>query len=545
MTWATAFGPACKALATAIESDRPALVHGDCALSWGEFDARTDAIAAGLLAAGLDPGDVVGQAQRNAPEYMLVFFAAAKAGLIPVNINYHYRARELADILSRFGVAAVVRDSEFAVTVDHARGSAPALRLVFDSGALPQAPVGPNFEPAGGPDALFYVATGGTTGMPKAVMWQQEEAWRAFQVASWPALPGTAAAVSETLGDHVARAAASPPPSLANRSPLLLPSPLMHGAGLFAALIVLLRGGTLVTLPGPRFDPDLAIDTIAARGIVQVGFVGDAFALPLVEAIARRPDAADKLAALRFVTSSGAVFSPALKSALLLANPALTIIDALGSSESAGTAVTVTTSRGTAGAGGAGGFGPIPGRELAVLDDGLRPLPVGSAEYGVLARSGPLPLGYLGEDALNARTFPNIDGKRWLVTGDRARIAADGRIEFIGRDNLCINTGGEKVFPEEVEAALQTHPAVADARVIGLPDPRFGQRIAAVVRTLAETDGLSAALDAHARAGLAAYKVPRAWFFTDRPLRLNNGKPDYATARTIAGETIAGEKRPG
>lgn len=533
-TWATAFGPACKALAAAIEPERPALVHGAQTLSWGEFDARTDAIAAGLLESGLRPGDAVGQVQRNAPEYVLAFFAAAKAGLIPVNINYHYRAGEMADILSRFGVAAVIRDAAFASVVDGARASAPALRLVFDSGALPQARPGPGFEPAGGPDTLFYVATGGTTGTPKAVMWQQEEAWRAFQVASWPALPGTAATVAATLDDHLARATASPPPSLANRSPLLLLSPLMHGAGLFAALIVLLRGGTLVTLPGTRFDPDLAIDTIAAGGIVQVGFVGDAFASPLVEAIARRPDAADKLATLRFVTSSGAVFSPALKSALLAANPALTIIDALGSSESAGTAVTVTTSRGTAGAG--GGFGAIAGRDLAVLDDKLRPLAAGSAEYGILARSGPLPLGYLGEDALNARTFPTIDGKRWLVTGDRARFSIDGRIEFIGRDNLCINTGGEKVFPEEVEAALQTHAAVADARVIGLSDPRFGQRIAAVVRTAAGSDALSAALDAHVRASLAAYKVPRAWFFTGRPLRLNNGKPDYATARAIAGE---------
>ena len=236
--------------------------------------------------------------------------------------------------------------------------------------------------------------------------------------------------------------------------------------------------------------------------------------------------------ACAFLTSSGAVFSQSAKERLIAVQPKLTIIDALGSSESGATAISVTTARGTGGPGGKGGFGAVPGRAIKVFDADLRELPPGSVEYGILARAGALPLGYLGEDELNARTFPTIDGVRYLMSGDRARLTLDGRVEFAGRDNLCINTGGEKVFPEEVEAALQAHPAVRDARVIGLPDARFGKRVAAVV----DMDGTpdAAALDAHCRAALAAYKVPRRYIFTAESLRLNNGKPDYQAALRIA-----------
>ena len=174
----------------------------------------------------------------------------------------------------------------------------------------------------------------------------------------------------------------------------------------------------------------------------------------------------------------------------------------------------------------------MPGRPIKVFDEAMNELPPGSEAFGILARAGPLPLGYLGEDALNARTFPTIDGVRYLMTGDRARLTVDGRIEFAGRANLCINTGGEKVFPEEVEAVLHAHPSVRDARVIGLPDPRFGRRVAAVVVVDGEPDEV--ALDAHCRAALAGYKVPRRYVFTTESLRLNNGKPDYRAAVRIA-----------
>ena len=173
-----------------------------------------------------------------------------------------------------------------------------------------------------------------------------------------------------------------------------------------------------------------------------------------------------------------------------------------------------------------------------MFDENLEEVKPGSDGIGIVARSGPLPLGYLGEDEKNAQTFPVIDGIRYLMTGDRARWSADGTLEFIGRDNMCINTGGEKVFPEEVEAVLQDHAGVKDVRVVSLPDERFGRKVVAVVQPECEAQGLTEelaeALDDTARAGLAGYKIPRAYFFTDESLRLNNGKPDYKTAQRIA-----------
>ena len=526
------FSTVLTAIAEAAEPGRAALVHGDQVIDWQQFDRLTSAAAAGLLASGLKPGDVVGHQLRNGPAYMIAFFACAKAGLVPVNVNYHYRGEELADILARVGVAAIIHDSEFGGVLDEARRHGASVAHVFtvdgdDSfGAL--ARTGHTLPPAPASDRLFYVATGGTTGMPKAAMWRHADAWGAFGLSVWPGAPGEKPVIAVSLDEHVALAAAAVPPSNLHRTPFLMLSPLMHGAGLFSALICLLRGGTLVTMPSARFDADAAIDEVARSCIVAISFVGDAFALPLADALDARADAADRLATLRFIISSGAIFSAEAKQRLIAINPSLTIIDALGSSESAATAIAVTTARGTKGK----GFGAVPGRPVKIFDEAFNELAPGSEAYGILARAGPLPLGYLGEDELNARTFPTIDGVRYLMTGDRARLTIDGRIEFAGRDNLCINTGGEKVFPEEVEAVLQRHPSVRDARVIGLPDPRFGRRIVAVVAVEGEPD--AAALDAHCRASLAGYKIPRRYVFTAESLRLNNGKPDYKTAARIA-----------
>lgn len=526
------FARVLSAIAKAVEPGRPALVHGEVTIDWQSFDRLTSATAAGLLAGGLRPGNVVGHQLRNGPAYMIAFFACAKAGLIPVNVNYHYRGEELADILERFGVAAIIQDSEFGAVLDEARAHGAAVAQVFtvdgekSFGAL--AANGQKSPTERTSDGLFYVATGGTTGMPKAAMWRHADAWGAFGLSVWPSAPGERSVVAGSLTEHVALAAAAVPPSNLHRTPLLMLSPLMHGAGLFSALICLLRGGTLITMPSVRFDADATIDEIARSRVVAASFVGDAFALPLAEALEARADAAERIASLRFIVSSGAIFSDEAKQRLIALNPELTIIDALGSSESAATAIAVTTAKGTSGK----GFGAVPGRPVKIFDEDMNELPPGSEAYGILARSGPLPLGYLGEDALNARTFPTIDGVRYLMTGDRARLTADGRIEFAGRDNLCINTGGEKVFPEEVEAVLQRHPSVRDARVIGLPDPRFGRRIVAVIAVEGEPD--EAALDAHCRAALAGYKIPRRYFFTTESLRLNNGKPDYKAAARIA-----------
>lgn len=532
------FGVVLKQLAAAIPPDRPALVHGERVIAWGALDALTDRIAAGLKARGLRPGDIAGQMLRNTPEYLLAWFGCVKAGLVPVNVNYHYKARELADIFTRFGLKALFVESDFA---ELAEGAMPTGSHTIDVGgaewaALCESPLGEGFGVHDDRAALFLTATGGTTGMPKAVMWPMDQAWAAFSIGVWQRAPGTAPFVAASLEDQVAEAARIGPEHPASTSPLLLLSPLMHGAGQFTALIHLLKGGTLALLPAPRFDADLALDEIARLGARGIFIVGDAFALPLADRLDARGDGAKVLASLRSITSSGAVFSPALKQRLIAHHPSLMIIDALGSSESSGTGIVITTAQGSSGG---GKFQPLPGRETKLFDENLKEIPPGTEGVGIVARTGPLPLGYLGEDEKNAQTFPVIDGTRWLMTGDRARWAADGTLEFIGRDNMCINTGGEKVFPEEVEAVLITHPAVQDVRVVSLPDPRFGRKVVAVVQPVegaapADSAGLEAALDAHARAGLAGYKIPRRYIFSNASLRLNNGKPDYKTAQAIA-----------
>jgi acyl-CoA synthetase (AMP-forming)/AMP-acid ligase II len=529
------FGVVLKALAAAIPSDRPALVHGPRVVTWGEFDSLTDRIAAGLAARGLQPGDIAGQMLRNTPDYLLAYFGCVKAGLVPVNVNYHYKARELADIFTRFGLTALFTDSDFA---EVAREAMPNGTLTVDVGggdwaAICDSPIPAGFSIHDDPQALFLTATGGTTGMPKAVMWPMDQAWAAFSIGVWQQGPGNPPFVAASLDEQAARAAAIGPDHPASTSPLLLLSPLMHGAGQFTAVIHLLKGGTLALLPAPKFDADAALDEVKRIGARGIFIVGDAFALPLADRLDARGDAGEVLASLRSITSSGAVFSPALKQRLIAHHPALMIIDALGSSESSGTGIVITTAQGSTGG---GKFQPLPGRETKLFDENLEEIPPGTDGVGIVARTGPLPLGYLGEDEKNAQTFPVIGGQRWLMTGDRARWAADGSLEFIGRDNMCINTGGEKVFPEEVEAVLLEHRHVKDVRVVSLPDARFGRKVVAVVQPegAVDADGFRAALDTHAREGLAGYKIPRLYLLTDQSLRLNNGKPDYKTAQALA-----------
>ncbi len=527
------FGFALKALAASIEPERPAIVQGERVLTWAELDTKTDAIAAALHAKGLKPGDVAGQMLRNTPDYLLAYFGCVKAGVTPVNVNYHYKARELEDIFARFCLRALFTESDFA---EPGIAAMPSGTLSVNVGspdweAMQAHELPADFTIHEDREALFLTATGGTTGMPKAVMWPMIEAWQAFSVSVWQRGPDSPPFVATSFAAHVAEATRIDPSHPATASPLLLLSPLMHGAGQFTGVIHLLKGGTLALLPSAKFDAGLAIDEVARIGARGIFIVGDAFALPIANELDTRPDSAEALATLRNVTSSGAIFSADLKQRLIKHAPHLVVIDALGSSESSGTAVVITTAAGSTGG---GKFSALPGRETKLFDENLKEIERDSDGVGIVARTGPLPLGYLGEDEKNAQTFPVIDGKRWLMTGDRARWAADGSLEFIGRDNLCINTGGEKVFPEEVEAVLLEHPGVKDARVVSLPDPRFGRKVVAVVQP--EGDVREEALDSCARDGLAGYKIPRLYVMTSQSLRLNNGKPDYKVAQKLADE---------
>lgn len=300
------FGQALSQLAQAIDPARPALLHGTRVVTWGELDTVTDRIAAGLAARGVKPGDAAGQMLRNGPEYIMAYFGCAKAGVTPVNVNYHFKERELADIFARFGLKALFVESEFETRAAEALPEGALAPIVADAAGADWHGLCSTALPAGfavhdDPDALFYTATGGTTGMPKAVMWPHGAAWQAFGVATWMRGPGEPPFVAPSLADHVAEAARIGPDHPASGAPLLL-SPLMHGAGQFAAVIHLLKGGTLATLPGTRFDVDAAIDAVRQHQARSIAMVGDAFALPLAEALEQRSDASKAMASVRQIT---------------------------------------------------------------------------------------------------------------------------------------------------------------------------------------------------------------------------------------------------
>ncbi len=511
---AVSLGAVFAAVGAVVPPDDPALIHGRRITSWREFDRRTDALAVRFLAAGVSPGDRVAHLMRNGPAYAETTVAALKARLVHVNVNYRYTGDELFYILDNSDAAIVVHDAEFAPVVDTLGPRLPGLKLVLEVGAAFEAAATANLvlpPQAHSPDDLLFIYTGGTTGNPKGVMWAQGDLWTLMgagaPIGSEP-LPG--------LDALLAQIAAAP----ARQRSLILP-PQMHGTGFLTTLSTLARGGAVVTLPSPGFVPAEALAACAERECDYAVIVGDAFARPLLAAL---DHGQGSIASLRTIISSGTMWSPEVKAGLLRHNPGLMLIDALSSSESLGIGSSITV------AGNAG----MPTRfaagvETIVVDDDLRPVAAGAT--GRLARGGLNPLGYWKDPARSAATFPTIAGKRYSVAGDWAMVEADGSITLLGRGSHCINTGGEKVFPEEVEEALKTHPAVDDALVFGVADAKWGQAVTAVV---AGSPAAEADLIAHVRATLAPYKVPKRVVQVREVPRAPNGKADYARARDLA-----------
>jgi acyl-CoA synthetase (AMP-forming)/AMP-acid ligase II len=388
-----------------------------------------------------------------------------------------------------------------------------------------------DFGPRSGDDH-YVLYTGGTTGAPRGVVWRQEDIFFAALGGGNPGGPPIESPeeiVASVLRNPAGRVAAfvapgeDPPPLVA-----LALGPLVHASGQWSALGTLLSGGTVVLAPAATFDPDTVLDLVARERVVALNLVGDAIARPLVERLEEQRGRWDT-SSLLLLGSGGSILSGDVKDRLLVALPTVrAIIDGIGSSESPAQAVAVTTR----------GGGATPSLRFAakpttmVVDDDLRPVPPGSGIVGRLATTGRVPLGYHGDPERSARTFVEIDGRRWSLPGDMATIDATGTVHLLGRGALCINTGGEKVYPEEVEAVVKAHPLVADAVVVGVPDTRWGERVAVVVAAPAEVT--LDALQAHCREQLAGYKVPRALFRVERVERLANGKADYTWAHEIA-----------
>jgi len=501
--------------------DRLAVVCGDRRLTFGALDRRAERLAHVLAAHGTGAGDAVAISLANRPEYLEAFFAALKLGAAPVNLNYQYVAAELAHVLGDCAARAVVFHADAIDTMRDAVamvGPGPARLLLAVDGdyearlaAAPDGPA-PRARPPSGDDRLFLY-TGGTTGRPKGVVWRVED----YYLQGWEAArPGT-----EPPDPAVAMRAGK-------RAATLLPaSPLVHATALGMATATLNGGGTVVLRDEQRLDAAALWHLVARERVAVMSIVGETFARPLLDALDLDDVHALALSSLRAIVSSGMAFTPATKQALLDRLPGLTIVDTLGASEAMITRSTVTRD-------GASVPTTFAAKEnVRVLTDEGRDVVPGSGEDGVLAVAGRLPLGYHHDDAATARMFREVDGVRYATPGDRARVLADGSIELLGRGSACINTGGEKVYPEEVEQVLRGHPAVLDAAVVGVPDARWGEMVTALVE-VAPGCAIDDSLREHARDHLAGYKVPKRFLAVDSLPRTVAGKPDYRRLRALA-----------
>ncbi|HEY7135339.1 MAG TPA: acyl-CoA synthetase [Acidimicrobiia bacterium] len=521
--------------------ERLALVQGDRRVTWREFDDRSARLATAFRELGLGPDSKVAMYLYNANEYLESTNAAFKLRAAHVNVNYRYLEDELAYLLDNSDAEVLVFHGSLADHVAKVRDRLPKLRAVVQvddgsgllDGALAYEELVAGNEPlerierTG--DELYILYTGGTTGMPKGVMWRNEDLYFALLPAIL-ALTGAAAPDAPDGHRDLARHFVD-----SGLAPVHLPaSPLMHGTGFMSSVQSSLLGGTIVTLESRRFDPDELWRTVEREQVSQMAIVGDAFAKPMLRALEEAEARGEPydLSSMRLMISSGVMWSTPVKQGLM-ERGSFVCLDSLGSSEGVGFAGSISA----------------PGRAVEtakftigestkVLTEDGREVTPGSGEIGLLSLTGPLPLGYYKDPEKSAATFRTFDGVRYSIPGDWARVAADGTVELLGRGSVSINTGGEKVFPEEVEEALKLHPAVGDALVVGVPDERFGEAITALVAPKPgeelDADDVAEVVRGH----LAGFKQPRHVLVLDAVTRGPNGKADYAAGRRLAMERL-------
>jgi acyl-CoA synthetase (AMP-forming)/AMP-acid ligase II len=525
--------------------DRIAQVQGDRSIKWRDFDRRANALAKAMVEAGLSKQSKVAAYLYNSPEYIETYFAAFKAGLVPFNTNYRYGGDELTYLFDNADAEAVVFHSSFAEMADKVRGRLPKVKVWIavaeeghpvpdwakDYGAI-VADGADHFEAPWGrsADDLLIMYTGGTTGMPKGVMWRQEDLFKGLGGGANLLLGLPPMERVEEAGERAKAVDATGAPMN-----ITIPvAPLMHATGQFISFGTLIAGGAVATLPGRKFDPAVLFDEVERLGVSSLIIVGPAFAAPMLDTLNANPGRW-KMPSLKRIASSGAMWGLENKQGLLKHIPDVMLMDSLGSSEALGLASS------TSGGGAAASTAKFStGPNAAVFtEEGERVQP-GSGVRGLVAVGGHTPIGYYKDEEKSAKTFRIFEGTRWSVPGDWATVEADGSITLLGRGSQVINTGGEKVFPEEVEEALKRFPGVRDAAVVGLPDPRFGERIGAIVDFVGDNPPSLADLSAHVKSLLADYKAPRELVLAP-VARAPNGKLDYkalkAQALTALGAT--------
>ncbi len=513
-------------LVAATLAGKAAVVQGDRTIAWRDFDRRANALAAEFLAGGLTRQAKVAVLLYNCPEYLETYFAAFKGALVPINTNYRYGAEELLYLWDNADAEAVVFHSCFGALIDGLRARLPQVKhwyAVADGSPIPDwarpyedivaqgrgSPPALPWKRSG--DDLLLLYTGGTTGMPKGVMWRQDDLFNALGAGgNRIAGPDPVTSMAE-LEERL---------STTDASPGIPACPLMHGTGQFSGFASMWMGRTIVCLENRNFRAAELWHTVAAYGVGSIAIVGDAFARPMLEFLDKNPGIYD-LTSVESIASSGTMWSQEIKDGLLRHLPRAVLFDAFGSSEALGlgnslamAGTSVATAKFT------------PGETLRVLDAERRPVVPGGT--GMVALSGWIPRGYYKDPKRTADTFVEIDGVHYSLPGDYARVEEDGTITLLGRGSVCINTGGEKVFPEEVEEVLKLHPEVLDALCVAVPDARFGQAICAVVEVSDPQSALELSeLATWVRARLAAYKAPRHLRLVETIGRAPNGKADY------------------
>lgn len=530
--------------------DTPCLVAGSVVHTRRSLDHRANQVGHLLRDSGIGHGERVALYSRNRAEYLEGLFGCWKAGAVPVNVNWRYTAPELWHVLNDSDARAVIAERTYAPVLEQAVAMGLDVRRVFvleDSQSASGSEIGLSKPEqvlalsgvnalswttalegqameappaiARSADDRYLLYTGGTTGMPRGVVWRHEDFFRACVMSGDP----TGAAPVHRPEDMAAHAAPS------GMRGLVL-APLMHGGGQWPTLIMLYAGGATVLYCEHSFDADKILRLVSKERPISLAVVGDAMARPIAEAVLEQPDRYD-VSSLLSVGNGGAMLSAVVKDELRRAFPGVIITDSFGASETGagGTERIEDTSRSRP------AFATNPA--TSVLDpETLDPVEPGSGAEGLLARRGHIPLGYWNDDAKTAAVFrTDRRGVRWVLPGDHATVDEAGRVVLMGRGSGCINTGGEKVFPEEVEAALRAHPAVNDAVVVGVPDPRWGQAVVAMVSLRSGSPPRAPQPDVeeirkHCRSRIAGYKVPRTILFGSG-LRTNTGKPDYAGVR--------------
>jgi len=508
--------------------DRVALICGDEQITYAELEEKANRFAHYLIDHGVGKGDKVGLYCRNRIEIVIAMIGIVKAGAILVNVNYRYVEGELRYLFENSDMVALVHERQYADRVANVLPETPDVKtvIVVEDGSDKdyQGYGGVEFNEAlaqGSPDRdfgmrsaddIYLLYTGGTTGFPKGVMWRHEDIYRVL-------LGGTDFATGEFVADeydHAKQAAAAPPMI---RFPI---PPMIHGATQSATWMALFAGQTVVL--ATEFDADAVWRAIEKHKVNLLFFTGDAMGRPLLDAL---ESGEYDLSSLYVLASTAALFSPSLKERFLELLPNRIITDSIGSSETGFGGTSIVAKGQTQ----AGGPRVSIDKKTVVLDDDGNEVQPGSGVRGILAKRGNIPVGYYKDEKKTAETFRTINGVRYAIPGDYAMVEEDGTVTMLGRGSVSINTGGEKVYPEEVEAALKGHPDVFDALVVGVPDERYGQHVAAVVAPRKGTRPTLAQLDAFVRKDIAGYKVPRSLWLVDEIKRSPAGKPDYKWAK--------------